>query len=306
VNEREGEPVLRVRILFNPISGGRRRPADDIATLEAIFAKYGVQPELICLQERWQATDLARGAVAEGIEMVVVVGGDGTINEAVCGLVSTDTLLGIIPAGSGNGISRELGIPRHLEKACQVILEGKTQPVDVGCLNGRFFLGTAGIGYDAMVGYVFDQRWGGQRGMWPYIMCAFSGFFKYRPKPLRLCMTDRVLDVSPLLVTAANTAQYGGGAIISPQAKPNDGLLDVCVIHDMNFFQALYHWPKLFTGRIDTMPQWDMYRTESLEILSEHPVPVHVDGEPVGVSAHIRVKLIPAGVLVRIPQTVTW
>jgi YegS/Rv2252/BmrU family lipid kinase len=297
---------VKIRVLFNPVSGRRRRGSNAISDIKEIFAGYGIETQVICLRAKWQAADLTEKAVRQGAEMVVVVGGDGTINEAVCGLVGSGIPLGIIPAGSGNGISRQFNIPMELEAACRVIANGRTQSVDVGSLNGRFFLGTAGVGYDAMVGQLFEERWGKQRGMWPYFLSAVSGFFRYRARPLHMCMDDEVVDVVPLLVTAANTAQYGGGAIIAPQAKPNDGLLDVCVIHDVNFFQALYHWPKLFVGRINKMPQWDMYRTRSLEMFSDHPIPVHVDGEPVGCSTHVCINVVPGSLLVRIPRDVIW
>lgn len=254
------------------------------------------------LQRRGQATELARQAVARGFDMVVAVGGDGTINEVVCGLVNSGVPLGIVPAGSGNGISREFGISLDTRRACETILSGQTWQVDVGRLDDRFFLGVAGVGYDALVGKLFEERWGGHRGLWPYIYSAFTAFFQYKAQPVCLRLGDRQLETIPLLITVANTAQFGGGAVIAPQAKPNDGLLDVCVVEDLNFLQALFHWPKLFLRRIHRMPQWTKYRTDSLEISSHLPMPVHVDGEPIPASTHLSIRILPGALHIRVPD----
>lgn len=269
--------------------------------LRRIFAEDGVECQVICQRTRGQGTLLARQAVAEGFDAVVAVGGDGTINEVVCALVNTKVPLGIVPAGSGNGVAREFGIPLNMRAACKTIIHGRTRVVDVGQLNGHFFLGTAGIGYDAMVGKLFEEKWGNHRGLLPYAHAAISAFFKYKAQPVHLQFGDRQMSVIPLLVTAANVAQFGGGAIIAPQARPDDGKLDVCIIHRLNFFQALYHWPKLFQGHINRMPQWEMYRTNSVEISSPSPMPVHMDGEPAEESTHLKIDLLPGALYVRVP-----
>jgi len=295
------EDTLKIRIVVNPISGQGRRPQDDIVELERIFADYGIKSQVICLQMRQQATLLAREAVTEGFDMVVAVGGDGTINEVVCGLVNSEVPLGIVPAGSGNGLARAFGIPLKIRQACRTIIQGRTREVDVGKMNDRFFLGVAGIGYDALVSKLFENRWGKRRGLLPYFHTAFRAFLQYKAIPVRLQLGDRNLEVVPLLVTVANTAQFGGGAVIAPQAKPDDGLFDVCIIRDLSFLKALFHWPKLFTGRIDLMSQLSVYQTDSLEISSDLTVPVHVDGEYVGESTHLRVTLLPSALRIRVP-----
>lgn len=257
---------------------------------------------MVCQQKKGQATLLAREAVAQSFDVVVAAGGDGTVNEVVCGLVNSGVSLGIVPAGSGNGLAREFGIPLKMREACKTVIHGWTREVDVGKVNGRFFLGTAGIGYDALIVKLFEERWGGRRGMLPYLHVALTGFLKHKAHLMRLRLNDRQLTVFPLLVTAANTTQFGGGAIIAPQARSDDGLLDVCIIHNLSFLQAFYHWPKLFMGRINRMPQWNMFRTTSLEISVDFPIPVHVDGEPVQESTHLKIVLIPRALGIRVPK----
>lgn len=293
---------MKIRVLYNPGSGFQLRSREDIDRLQAIFLGYGLKAEMIRLTEKYQCTVLARRAVKDGCGMVVVVGGDGTVNEAVCGMVHSDVPLGIIPAGSGNGICRTLGIPLDPLEACRVIAEGFSRRIDVGILNGHHFLGVAGIGYDALVGYLFEQRWGKLRGLWNYFLSAVVGYFQYRPYPLELRTDHETRSLAPLLVTAANTTQFGGGAIIAPDAKPDDGLFDVCIVHQLNFFQALYYWPRLFSGRINTVPQWEMLRTDTLEVTSDKPLPVHVDGDFLELSAHVRISLVPGGLSVRVPR----
>jgi YegS/Rv2252/BmrU family lipid kinase len=293
---------MKIKVLLNPISGRGRQPQDDISSLRRIFAEHGISPQVILLQQRGQATQLARAAVDENFDMVVAVGGDGTINEIVCGLVNTDVPLGIIPAGSGNGLARTFCIPLDIERACWALLKGRTRQLDVGKLNDRFFLGVAGIGYDALVGKLFEEKWGGRRGLLPYLHTALWGFFRYKVSPIRLRLNGLDMDLLPRLVTIANTRQFGGGAIIAPDAKPDDGLFDICIVHDISFFKALYHWPKLFAGKIDRVPQWEMHRAAAVEIFSQIPVPVHVDGEPIAESTQLKVSLLPGALHVRFPQ----
>jgi len=293
---------LKARVIVNPISGRGRHPQDDISDLNRIFAAHGIESQVICQGKVGEATLLAREAVAEGFDMVVAVGGDGTINEVVCGLVNSGVPLGIVPAGSGNGLAREFGIPLKMSEACKTIIHGDTREVDVGAMNDRFFLGTAGIGYDALLVKIFEERWANRRGVLPYFYVAIKGFFKHKPSLMHLRFDDHQLTVIPLLVTVANSTQFGGGAIIAPQAEPDDGLLDVCIIHNLNFLQAFYHWPKLFVGCIDRMPQWVTYRTDALEILSDLPMPVQVDGESVQESTHLKIKLLPRALGIRVPK----
>ena len=293
---------MKIRVLYNPCSGSQLLVREDLDRLRSALSSYDLQTEIIRLTEKYQCTVLARQAAEEGYEMVVVVGGDGTVNEAVCGLVNSDVILGIIPTGSGNGISRTLGIPLNLSEACRVIAEGGSRQIDVGLLNGHHFLGVAGVGYDALVGYLFEQKWGKQRGMWSYFLSALVGYFQYRPYPIQLQTDRETRSIAPLLVTIANTNQFGGGAIIAPQAEPDDGLFDICIVHHLNLIQALYYWPRLFSGRIDTVPQWEMMRANAVELISQQPVPVHVDGEFLELSAHVRISLVPGGVSVRVPH----
>jgi YegS/Rv2252/BmrU family lipid kinase len=294
---------VKVRVLFNPFSGFRQRRREDLNGLVSVFQKHGLETETVELIEKYQCTVMARQAAEKGYGMVVVIGGDGTVNEAVCGLVNSGVPLGIVPAGSGNGISRALGIPQEPVEACRIIATGHTRKVDVGELNGRFFLGVAGVGYDALVGHLFEEKWGQQRGLWAYFLSALMGYFQYRPHPIELYTGDRLISAVPLLVTVANTTQFGGGAIIAPHARPDDGLFDICIIHHLNLLQALYYWPRLFSGRIDTVPQWEMVRADSLELVSGRPVHVHVDGESLDLSNHVRIRMVPGGLNIRVPHT---
>lgn len=293
---------MKAKIIVNPISGRGRRPQADISNLRRIFTDYGIETHVVRQRMTGHATSLARGAVDQGFDIVVAVGGDGTVNEVVCGLVNSKVPLGIVPAGSGNGLAREFGIPMKMNAACQTIIKGRTRVVDVGKMDDRFFLGTAGFGYDALAVKIFEEKWGSRRGLLPYFHVAFAGFLEYRAHPVRLKFNDRQITVFPLLVTAANTTQFGGGAVIAPRAKPDDGLLDVCIIHQLSFLKALFHWPKLFIGGIDRLPQWEVYRTDSLEISSDFPLPIHVDGEPVPESTHVQVNLLPGALQIRVPE----
>lgn len=290
----------RVEIIANP-KAGRRRGQSELALVGDFFSRHSTQCNMETTRARGDGLIRAGKAVAEGCNLVVAVGGDGTVNEVASPLVGTETALGIIPTGSGNGLARALGIPLRVEKACQALLESRIEKIDVGQVGEKYFFSTAGIGFDALVGEKFSERYGSSRGLWPYFYLVSREVFKYRPEKIELRFNGGKITTYPLLVTVANTGQYGGGAIIAPQAALADGLFEVCVIHRLNPFLALFYARKLFTGQIAQVPQVETYQTDSLQVSKPRDCPVHVDGEPFQGDASLRVKLWPQALRVLVP-----
>jgi YegS/Rv2252/BmrU family lipid kinase len=290
----------RVLFIINPVSGFRK---DKERLWSLILERVRPQGwELTVSRTRWrgEATELAAQAVDEGYDLIVAVGGDGTVNEVASALVQRDATLGIIPSGSGNGLARSLGIPLDPQAACDVLIGGLPRRIDVGKADERFFFVVAGVGLDAHVGKRFDSsNW---RGPVPYFYFGLKEFFVYTPTTVLVELEGRTLEVQPLQVTVANSQQYGNGAVIAPNAKLDDGLLDVCVIHPVNFLQGLYGIPKLFSGKIDTVPYVEFYQSKWVRIRRSEADVLNLDGEPVEAGEEVEITVLPRALNVMAPS----
>lgn len=289
-----------LQFVINP-SAGQGKYRRIINAIHTTLSGSGLHYDIKVLQYRGEAASIAKKA-ADSYSVVVAVGGDGTVNQVLNGIVDSQAILGIIPAGTGNGFARALGLPLRSEEACQVLVEGRIRGLDVGKANSRYFLGTAGVGFDALISKFAGERLGPLRGMWLYFLAGALTFYKFTPQLMDVKIDSRIVKVSPLLVAIANTRRYGGKALIAPNAKPDDGLLDVCVIQDMNAVRLVRHLPKLFTGQHIHLPDVAMYRGRKIAIDAPKPIPVHVDGEAIGSYSRIRFTLLPKAVRVLVPK----
>lgn len=289
----------RVMFIINPVSGFRKDKDRIWSILLERLRPQGWELSVVRTRWRGEATELAGQAVEEGYDMVVAVGGDGTVNEVGSALVGTDTVLGIVPVGSGNGLARSLDIPLDPQAACDVLSHGEELSIDVGKADDRYFFAVAGVGFDAHVGKRFDaSTW---RGPVPYFYFGLKEFFIYTPGTVEVQMKDRTLEVQPLQVTVANSKQYGNGAVIAPNAKLDDGVLDVCVVHPVNFLQGLYSIPKLFSGKIDTVPYVEYYQADWVKIRRANEEVVNLDGEPVQAGKEVTISVLPRSLHVLAP-----
>ncbi|MBL7075293.1 diacylglycerol kinase family lipid kinase [candidate division KSB1 bacterium] len=292
--------AFKIKFILNPIAGRGRNGARMKRILASVLDKFPCEYHIQQTVGRGDALRTAREAIREGFDVVAAVGGDGTVNEVASALVNSDACLGIIPIGSGNGLARGLGIPLQLKKACQILCQGKFRRIDVGKIQGRYFFATAGVGFGAVVTKRLNTR--SRRGLLPHFYVGLQEFFNYSPKKIALRFDHRQITVKALLVAVANTIQFGNGAIIAPQAQPDDGLLDICIINDLNILQAIYHLPKLFTGHIDRTRYFEIYRSSNVEIILPGPAPIQVDGEALDGDARLKVSLVPKALKVMVPK----
>jgi YegS/Rv2252/BmrU family lipid kinase len=235
-------------------------------------------------------------------DIVVAVGGDGTVNEVLNGLVGTNTIFSIIPAGTGNGVAREFGLPLNTKEACKVILNGNTRWIDVGNVDGRYFMGFAGTGFDAMIARFADELKGPLRGMWIYFFAGLMVFHRYKPQLISVQIDSEILEVRPLLVVIANTKRYGGRALIAPDATPDDGLFDVCIIKSVGAVSLIRHLPKLFSGKHVNLSYVKMYRGENIIIQANKPIPFHIDGESIDSCCSIQFTIMPKAIRLLVPE----
>jgi diacylglycerol kinase (ATP) len=283
---------MKYLFILNPISGAKNRVEDIIDFIAEEMAPSGHQYDFACTTHAGEARALAENAVQEGYDIIVAAGGDGTINEVASSLVSChQTCLGIIPLGSGNGIARSLGVPLSLKKSIQQLLQPGHLFIDIGKVNDRFFVGICGMGFDANIGKKFQDF--GIRGPLPYFFIGIKEFLLYRAHEFNLYLDDQQLQIKPLLVAIANTPQYGNGAVIAPGANPSDGVLDICILPEVNLLKAAVLTGRLFRGTIHNAAEYRHYRGKEFRITSgSGQCIIHTDGEPHLMPAELHITII--------------
>lgn len=299
---------MNVAVVVNPISGTGGRP--EVARRRAALAaaelrRHGAAGGIFITERPGHARELARAAIDGGARLVMAWGGDGTMNEVASAVAFTGAALGIVPSGSGNGLSRELMIPFAPEAAFEVALSsGRERVIDAGELDGRLFFNIAGLGLDARVAHRFAAGGLVRRGFPRYLWIAAQELFTYDPDEHTIVVDGREQRVRALIVAIANARQYGNHAIIAPHARLDDGRLDVVVVRARSVAATLVRVPSLFDGTIDRVAGVTMTAGEEIEITSARPVIYHVDGEPFVGGACVRARVRPAALRVRVPASV--
>lgn len=280
----------RVWFIVNPISGtGDKRYVLELIPqyMEAGQFVY----EIKFTDHRGHAAEYALQAVQEGVDVVVAVGGDGTVNEVARSLIHTQVALGIIPCGSGNGLARHLYIPMNPQGALRVLAECRIEALDYGRINGMPFFCTCGVGFDAFVSSKFAQS--GRRGLISYIENTLREGMKYTPLTYELEVDGEVQQCEAFLIACANASQYGNNAFIAPHASMSDGLMDVTIMEPFNVLEAPQIALQLFNRTITQNSHIRTFRCRSLRIRRPEPGVIHYDGDPKEEGCDISVELIP-------------
>src|SRR4051812_32911125 len=291
-----------VTIIINPVSGGASL-ASAQARAELAMAQLAVRGEpgeVFVTERRGHGRDLAHAAVRRGDRLVIGWGGDGTINEVASALVGTPTALGIVPAGSGHGLAREPHLPLAPVAAIVHALAASPRPIDAGQLGGRWFFSIAGIGFDAHVAHAFDRDSSGRRGFSSYARITARELRRYKSARYQI---DGAAAVAALLVTFANSAQFGNGARIAPSARVDDGALDMVVFEERSRLATLVALPKLFTGRVESARGVSIRKVTSAIVESDVPMVFHVDGEPHEGGTRLEARVHPGALLVAARRT---
>ena len=262
--------------IINPIAGTKSKK--DIPSLIKKSLGETFPYEIVYTKRAGHATELAKRAVQKGVKKIIAVGGDGTVNEVASGLLNSESALGIIPMGSGNGLARDLNIPLSIEKAIDFLKVANPVHIDSCSLNGKPFFCTAGVGFDAVVGHAFANA--GTRGLMTYVKCGIKEYLNYQPQPFTLKTTEGIKQVEVFSITFANAKQFGNNAFISPLSDITDGKLEVCTLKPFSMFAGLVLAPKLFRGTIHESKYHDFYSVSSIEVTNPNKIPIHIDGEP--------------------------
>lgn len=256
--------------------------------------------EIINTQHKGHATEIAREYAARRYDAVIAVGGDGTVNEVGCGLIGSDTALGIIPCGSGNGLARHLGIPIDPFKAVKWLDKSIFTDIDYGTMNGQPFFCTCGVGFDAKVSDSFSKA--GTRGVLTYLESIMKEIATYHNETYKLSFDNSSETFEAFFITCANADQWGNNAFIAPTASLQDGLLDVIAAHPFNVVDAPLIAFQLFNRQIDKNPKVSVRKCNGVTITREKEGPAHYDGDPVIMGREIRIEIVPSGLKVLIPD----
>jgi diacylglycerol kinase (ATP) len=291
----------RVRVLVNPKSG---IGASFDAFWGLVERHWGGPDTDVTYQFSNDIDDgrrKAERAVRDGIDTLLVAGGDGMVNSIGGELVGTPVALGVIPTGSGNGFARHFGIPLDIPDAVQALARAKRRPIDVGSANGRPFFVTCSLAWDAAIAQRFEAF--PFRGIAPYIFAAAAELITYEDQPIHATLDSGPAQLfpHPILFTVANLTQYGGGAQIAPKARPDDGFMELVTAARPDLPLLLVNIAKLFNGTIDQLPQVVTRRFRTLEIHRPKPTPIQLDGELVDAGRDILVRLLPKALSVLVP-----
>ncbi len=284
-----------ILFLINPKSGvqGKKRVPQQI---EAYVDRDRYEFEIQYTEYAGHAVVLAKAAAERGVDVVVAVGGDGTINEVGRSLVHTGTALGVIPCGSGNGFARHLGVPVNIRKSIEFINKAEPTLIDYGKLNGNPFFCSCGVGFDALVSYDFSK--GSKRGFFSYIKKTLADWVTYKPEAYEVETETMKKSCKAFVVACGNASQYGNNAYITPYASMRDGLLSISVLEPFTTLEVPILSAKLFKNNIDTNRHMTSLRSRWVRIKRNAPGPVHYDGEPVMMDSELFVEIIPDGLKV--------
>jgi len=288
-------------VIVNPTAG--RGAAREVAPrVDRLLKEHGVSFDRVFTERPWHAAELARQAVVSGYKVVVALGGDGTSNEVLNGLMEAreagegEAAMGVLCVGTGNDFAYGVGVPLDLEAGCAALARGRTRPIDVGHAKGlRYFGNGIGIGFDAVVN-VQAARYKRLRGFAVYFVAVMRTLLFYYRAPLtRIELDDGVVELPTLMVSVMNGRRMGGGFLMTPDASPDDGLFDLCIGAKMNQLQMLALVPRFMQGTQIGHPRIRMIRSRRVRVVvKEGTQVVHADGETLTLEAtDLEFEVIP-------------
>jgi YegS/Rv2252/BmrU family lipid kinase len=296
---------MRVLLIANPTSGrgAGQRAVDPV---RRHLAEAGVSHEAVLTERPWHAAELASAAGDQGWEAIVAIGGDGTANEVLNGLmqipIDRRPAMGIIPVGRGNDFAFGIGVPMGIAAACPIVVAGRRRRIDVGKVTGglypqgRYFGNGMGIGFDAVVGFE-ALKLAPLSGFASYIVAALKTISLYDHGPrLRIELDNQTLVQETLMVSVMNGRRMGGGFHMAPHADPGDGKFDVCIAGQVTRGRILALIPHFLKGDQEGQPAITMTRSARVLVTAEVGVlPAHADGETLCVDGHeLRAEIFPA------------
>lgn len=289
----------KVIYIINPHSGVGRKASIE-SEIEAITNKYEVDFEILHTEYAGHAFELSQQN-RDRADIIVAVGGDGTVNEVGCGLIGSDTALGIIPCGSGNGLARELDIPLRSQHAIEIINEGVTKRIDVMKIGNNYSLNVAGIGFDAYISHKFAKV--KTRGPLQYMNLIAREYPKYKSREYVLDIDNHIFQRKAFFISFANSTQWGNNVHIAPGACMDDGLIDVCIVSEFPNYAIPTLLVQLLSQNIDANKYDEIIKAKEIDLCNSRTLLGHADGEPISIPPHSKVSIIPLALNVVIPSS---
>ncbi len=297
--------LRKVRVLINPKSGLGLSFDDFWAVVEKHWSREDVDVSYQFSNDIADGQSKALRAVEGGTDTILIAGGDGMVNSIGSVLTGTDAALGVIPTGSGNGFARHFGIPLDLPGAVKALAGANRCRIDVGTANGRPFFVTCSMAWDAAIVRSFEKF--PVRGILPYVFAGAAELIGYVAQPFEVSLDDSetLSFPDPIIFTAANLTQYGGGARIAPQALSDDGYMEMVVALRQDMPLLLANVGRLFNGTIDQIPQILTRRFQRMDVRRKLAAPIQMDGELVEAGPNVEIRLLPNSLNVLVPAATT-
>jgi len=284
---------MKIRFIINPLAGNK-----NYINIDKYIQKHFNNCEIYYTKKAGDIKTLSDNAVKEKINIVVVVGGDGSVNESLSSLKNTSIALAIIPTGSGNGLAYHIGMKKNIKKAIKQLKKYNITEIDTCLINNKSFINIAGIGFDAHIANLFlNQK---NRGFFKYVKLIFQQL-NYKAKSYHLKYNNDERKIEAFLISFANASQYGNNVKICPQADIKDGLFDVVIVHKFPKWKIPILIVKLFLGKINTFKHVEIIKLKNLEINSDETL-IHTDGEPHYAINPINVKILTKSIKILIPK----
>lgn len=290
------EEKKKIVFIINPISGTSHKDViPGLIDMHIDKERYDV--DIRFTEFAGHASQIASECAADGIDFVVAVGGDGTVNEVARALAETKTALGIIPCGSGNGLARHLMLPMNIKGDLEIINEGLVHELDYGIINGHKFFCTCGMGFDAFISKKFADA--GKRGPMIYIENVLKEGLKYKPETYELTLDGNEEEpYKAFLLSIANASQYGNDAYIAPQASMSDGFLDVVIMEPFDLIEAPQVGIDMMNKTLNKSSKIKCFKAKDIRVKRNQPGVIHFDGDPVEASADLHITLRHKGIRV--------
>jgi len=284
--------VKRALVIINPISGVRAYPGGvaEVELAGRVLRQAGYDTRVTVTLGPGHATEVAGDAATTGTDLVVAWGGDGTMNEVARALAFGPVALAIVPAGSGNGLARDLGVPLAAEAALALAGTGRRRRIDAGEVNGQLFFNVAGVGLDARVAGAFAER-RGRRGLSRYLQVGARELLRYQAEAYDLVWDGGTSSGRKLFVALANSRQYGSHGCIAPAARLDDGRFDIVVIDDQPLWRVLTRVPAFFSGTLAPGGGVHMSTFTHARIATSGVLDVHLDGEPATLASPLEIRV---------------
>jgi diacylglycerol kinase (ATP) len=279
----------KICFIVNPISGvGRQKVIEKLIDEKLDRTLYDY--EIAYTKAAKHAIEIAKEAVLRKVNIIVAVGGDGSVNEIAKSLVNTESAMAIIPTGSGNGLARHLKIPLNLKRAMDIINRGEHILIDTIRMNEETFVNVAGIGFDAHIGWEFAKF--GKRGFTSYLKVIFREFPSFKAADYELAINGKAMNKNAYLISFANGSQWGNNAYIAPGADISDGVMEIAILKDFRFYNILSIAYKLFRKTLDKSSHLEIIKATEVFIKQKGTI-AHIDGEPIEVGHEIKISVNP-------------